>query len=119
MRVFCMKKENQFEFGKTVQDLLIFLALASCISTFSENAPAQEWPYYGGDAGGAKYSPLTQINRQNVKALRVAWTYHTGDLSTGDAYDRPVRSAFECTPLVVDGVMYITTPFARVIALEA
>jgi quinoprotein glucose dehydrogenase len=54
-----------------------------------------------------------------VRTLHEAWTYHTGDLSEGDAYDRPVRSAFECTPLVVDGVMYVTTPFARVIALQA
>jgi glucose dehydrogenase len=82
-------------------------------------ALAQEWPHYGGDAGGSKYSPLNEINRENVKKLQVAWTYHTGDVSQGDDYNLPTRSAFECTPLVVGGVMYITTPFARVIALEA
>jgi len=49
--------------------------------------------------------------------LKVAWTYHTGDVSDGSKY--PVRSAFEATPLVVDGVMYFTTPFSRVIALDA
>ena len=42
---------------------------------------AQEWPYFGADAGGTKYSPLKQINRGNVGSLRVAWTYHTGDVS--------------------------------------
>src|SRR5262245_34063196 len=78
---------------------------------------AQEWPYYGGDAGGMRYSPLTQINRSNVQRLQVARTYHTGDLSDGTIY--PVHSAFECTPLVVDGVMYLTTPFCRVIALDS
>ena len=78
---------------------------------------AQGWPYYGGDAGGMKYSPLTQINRSNVQQLQVAWTYHTGDLSDGTKY--PVLSAFECTPLVVDGTMYLTTPFCRVIALDS
>ena len=48
--------------------------------------------------------------------LRVAWTYHTGDLSDGSRW--PQRSAFEATPLVVEGVMYVTTPFSRLIALN-
>jgi quinoprotein glucose dehydrogenase len=77
---------------------------------------AAEWPYYGGDAGGSKYSPLRQINRSNVGRLRVAWTYHTGDVSDGST--NPTRSAFEGTPLVIDGVMYLTTPFCRLIALD-
>ncbi len=77
---------------------------------------AQEWPSYGGDPGNTKYSALQQINRGNVTQLKVAWTYHTGDISDGSKY--PVRSAFEATPLVVDGVMYVTTPFSRVIALD-
>ena len=78
---------------------------------------AQEWPHYGGDLAGRKYSALDQINRDNVGRLQVAWTYHTGDVSDGSQY--PVRSAFECTPLAVDGVLYLTTPFGRAIALEA
>ena len=78
---------------------------------------AQEWPHYGGDLAGRKYSALDQINRDNVGRLKVAWTYHTGDVSDGSQF--PVRSAFECTPLVVDGVLYLTTPFGRAIALEA
>ncbi|MEP7272992.1 MAG: hypothetical protein ABI882_15945, partial [Acidobacteriota bacterium] len=78
---------------------------------------AQEWPHYGGDVGGSKYSPLDSINRSNVGTLKVAWTFNTGDLSDGTTIS--ARSAFECTPLVVDGIMYLTTPFSRVIALEA
>ncbi len=78
---------------------------------------AQEWPHYGNDIGGSKYSPLKQINKQNVTRLKPAWTYHTGDISDGTTYS--VRSAFECTPLVVDGVMYVSTPFCRAVALEA
>ncbi len=77
---------------------------------------AQEWTTYGGDAGGTRYSPLKQINLSNVKDLKVAWEFHTGDISDGTEY--PAHSSFETTPLVVDGVMYITTPFSRVIALE-
>jgi quinoprotein glucose dehydrogenase len=64
-----------------------------------------------------KYSPLKQIDRSNVAQLRVAWTYHTGEVSDGTKY--PVRSAFETTPLVVDGVLYLTTPFNRLVALDA
>jgi len=77
----------------------------------------QAWPHYGADPGGTRYSPLDQINRENVKRLSVAWTYHTGDMSDGTIY--PTRSAFECTPIVIDRVMYISTPFSRVIALDA
>ena len=78
---------------------------------------AQEWRSYGGDAGGTKYSKLDQINRNNVAKLKVAWTYHTGDSSDGRT--NPSRSAFEATPLVVDGVMYVTTSFGRLVAIEA
>jgi quinoprotein glucose dehydrogenase len=79
--------------------------------------PAQEWPAYAGDSGGSKYSRLKQINRENVARLKIAWTYHTGDISDGSEY--PPRSAFEATPLVIDGVLYVTTPFSRLIALDA
>lgn len=80
-------------------------------------ATAQEWRYYAGEPGGSKYSSLDQINRTNVTQLKVAWTYHAGDFSDGKTYIS--KSAFEATPLVVDGVMYVTTPFCRLIALEA
>src|SRR5947209_6812752 len=79
-------------------------------------AGAQEWEFYGGDAGGMKYSPMKDINRDNVTRLRPAWIFHTGDISDGTRW--PTRSAFESTPLVLGGVMYVTTPFSRVIALD-
>jgi glucose dehydrogenase len=78
---------------------------------------AQEWRNYGGDPGGTRYSLLEQINKKNVTQLKVAWTHDTGDVSDGTEY--PTRSAFEATPLVVDGVLYLTTPFCRLIALDA
>ncbi len=78
--------------------------------------PAQEWRYYGGDAGGMKYSPLKQITPANVATLKPAWTFHTGELSDGKML--LTRTTFEATPLVVDGVMYLTTPFNRLIALD-
>ncbi|MFN0169262.1 MAG: pyrroloquinoline quinone-dependent dehydrogenase [Bryobacteraceae bacterium] len=78
---------------------------------------AQEWTHYGGDAGSTKFSSLKQIHRGNVGQLRVAWTYRSSDFSDGTKLT--VRSAFESTPLVIDGVMYFTTPFNRLIALDA
>src|SRR5574341_318543 len=102
--------------GRSLPVNKAFIIVLACL-WLAETSFAQEWPYYGGDAGGMRYSPLAQINRSNVKQLQVAWTYHTGDLSDGSKY--PTLSAFECTPLVVDGTMYLTTPFSRVIALEA
>ena len=76
-----------------------------------------EWRHWGNDAGGMKYSPLDQINKENVRQLKVAWTYDAGDFSDGSVY--PSRSAFEATPLVIDGVMYVPTAFHRLLALDA
>lgn len=77
--------------------------------------PADEWPSYGRDPGGQRFSPLTIINRENVGTLRVAWTYRTGDAYTPPR-GRP--TAFEATPLYVDGTLYLSTPVGRVIALD-
>jgi quinoprotein glucose dehydrogenase len=75
-----------------------------------------EWPNYGNDPGGMRHSSLSQINRENVSKLKVAWIYHTGDISEGK--DGRKRSGFETTPLLVDGKLFLTTPFNRVIALD-
>src|SRR5712672_3618919 len=80
------------------------------------SASDDDWPYYGHDAGGMRYSPLAQINRENVSRLKVAWTFDTGDVSDGQG--RRKRSGFETTPLLVDSTLYLTTPFNRVIALD-
>ena len=77
---------------------------------------ADDWPVYGHDTSSSRYSPLTDITRENVGQLRVAWTYHTGDISDGKGQRR--RSGFETTPIVVDGTLYLTTGFNRVIALD-
>lgn len=73
----------------------------------------REWRYYGGDPAYTRHSSLAQINSRNVQTLRVAWTHNTGD-----KMNRP-RTTMECTPIVVDGVMYITSPLLKVRALEA
>jgi len=75
-----------------------------------------EWPAYGRDAGGARYSPLSQVNRGNVGQLKIAWTYRTGaaDVKAASAGN----AAFESTPILVDGRLYLTTPYSRVITLD-
>ena len=93
-----------------------FLLWALWPNSFGQNAPAGDWPYYGGDAGGSRYSPLSGINRANVHQLKVAWTYHTGDISDGSQHSR--KSAFETTPIMVDGTLYFSTAFNRVVALD-
>jgi membrane-bound PQQ-dependent dehydrogenase (glucose/quinate/shikimate family) len=85
----------------------------------ARHACAQEWRSWGGDAGGTRFSALKQINRQNVGALMRAWTYHTGEVNRGNETDRHRVAPFETTPLVVDGVLYVSTPSNRVIALSA
>lgn len=76
-------------------------------------APSRDWPVTGGDPGNTRYSPLRQITRDNVTQLRLAWTYHTGDAP------RDGQSEIQATPVVVDGVLYTTTPALAVIALRA
>lgn len=80
-------------------------------------ARAEEWRYYGGDSGGMKYSSLRQIDRGNVGKLGIAWEFDTGEIGDGKT-EYPSRTAFECTPVVIDGVMYISTPFHRLIAID-
>ena len=79
----------------------------------SRGEPAADWRTTGGDAGNTRYSTLAQIDTANVSRLQVAWTFHTGDVAPG------ARSEIQATPIVVDGVMYTTTPALAVVALEA
>src|SRR5215471_12330102 len=72
---------------------------------------ATNWPNVFNDKAGTRYSPLDQINRSNVTNLSVAWRYHTADSRAG--------STIECTPIVIDGVMYLTTVTTKVVALDA
>jgi len=75
-----------------------------------------DWPVYGHDAGGARFSPLVQITRDNVAQLQVAWTYHAGIPDMSTMSHRP--PAFEVTPIVVDGTMYVITPTGIIAALD-
>ena len=74
-------------------------------------AADRDWPVYLGDAAGTHYSTLGQIDRTNVGRLRVAWTFHTGDAGP--------NSQIQCNPLIVDGVLYGSSPQLDLLALDA
>jgi glucose dehydrogenase len=97
---------------------VLLFALAACFTPAAFAQASLEWRAYGGDAGGQRFSPLKEITRENVARLERAWTYHTGEIDPAVKQGKD-GFAFQCTPLVVDGVMYLSTPLNRVVALDA
>ena len=93
----------------------LLLALLALLALQAPPTPA-DWPAYGRDPQGTRYSPATVITRANVARLEPAWMYRTGE--TGAAFKTDKPTSFEATPLVVGGVMYVGTPLGRVIALD-
>jgi quinoprotein glucose dehydrogenase len=90
----------------TLRFLLSVPAVLFCLP-----APAADWPVYGGGPENIRYSTLKQIDRGNVRNLKIAWTFDTGDAFKG--------SEMQCNPIIVEGVLYATTPKLRVVALDA
>jgi len=91
---------------------LPYLALIALIAT----AAPQDWPTYGADAGGTRYSALKQITRENVSKLQIAWTHHTGALQPETKLNE--KAAFEATPILFEGALYLSTPFNQIMALD-
>lgn len=84
----------------------------ACVTLNADNSsPYQSWETVGGDPGITRYSELDQINTSNVAQLEVAWTYNSGDARE--------RSTIQCNPIVVDGILYATTPNLDLVALDA
>ena len=88
----------------------ILVLVAGCASPKTDSV---DWRVIGGDPGNTRYSALNQIDTTNVAQLRVAWVYHTGDLPPDG------HGEIQATPIVVDGVLYTTTPALAVVALRA
>jgi quinoprotein glucose dehydrogenase len=78
-----------------------------------------EWRFYGGDQGSMKYSPLDQINRENVKNLKVAWSWDSPDLKILEQKSRLYTLGHEATPIMIGGVLYISTSLSQVAAIDA
>lgn len=82
----------------------------------ASSVPAQDWPAYARTQDGVRYSPLTQINEHNVKDLKVAWTYQTGDVKRSDD---PGELTNESTPIKIGNLLYTCTAHQILIALDA
>jgi glucose dehydrogenase len=78
------------------------------IKASHQNGPNIDWPSFGGDYTNQRFSHDSQITKDNVKNLSLAWQYDSG-----------VKASFQATPIVVDGIMYISLPFNHVVALNA
>ena len=87
---------------------LICLTQGVASGIASVRPTGDEWPAYGGQAAQDHYSSLSQINRENVKQLKIAWSFDTGE--TG---------SMETTPVIVGHVLYAYTPSLKVVALYA
>ncbi len=93
------------------------LATAALLITAAEKPGLVEWPWYAGDPTGNHYSPLATIHRGNVNQLALAWEWKSGEVPMVAKGIRP--GPFEATPLMIDGVAYLTTPYNKVVALDA
>lgn len=93
---------------------LTLMALLAGVQSASGDS---DWPAWGRDAGGSRFSPSMKITPQNVGDLEVAWTYRTGEL--GEGQPGRDRMAYESTPLMLDGVLFVTTPYGQVHAVDA
>ena len=97
----------------------IYAAAAIAIMlAFGTEALGQDagWPTYGNDPGGMRYSTAKQINRENVQKLTLAWSYRTGALD--EKTNLIEKAAFEATPILVEGKLFLSTPYDHVIALD-
>lgn len=100
--------------------LLALIFLISCTNKKSSESSimntGDNWPSYGGNKAGNRYSPLDQININNVKNLQLAWMYDARD-NAGDSTKR--QREIQCQPIVVNGILYGTTPDLNLFAVDA
>lgn len=98
---------------KRLLPVALLALITSCTFFESKNDDNAGWQVYGGSKKSQHYSSLTQIDTDNVKNLQVAWTYHTGDA------DAKAFSQIQCNPIIINGVLYCTSPRLKLIALDA
>ena len=103
---------------RSLRRLALLTLCAPCAATSplaaqhaAQQAAPTEWTAYGGDPGGSRYSPITQVDRGNVGRLVQAWVAHTGE-------NEPGNRSFEATPILVDGTLFLSTPLGKILALD-
>lgn len=88
--------------------------LTSCHTNYEIVVEAgDDWPAYSGGKGAAQYSPIDQINRENVQELKVAWKFATGDADPNN------KSQIQCNPIIIDGILYGSSPKLKIFAVDA
>jgi hypothetical protein len=92
---------------RVIPPTVLLVAVATLVAT-ARQGPMAEWPVYGGDPGGTKMSPLSDINHANVSRLAVAWEWQPGDEPLEEFGTRPGN--FQNTPLMIDNVLYVSMP---------
>ena len=95
---------------------MIVLAVAAPAGAQDRDATI-EWPYVGGDQAHTKFSPADRITAANVDRLEIVWEWEPNELPLSEYGTRP--GSFEATPLMIDGVLYLSTMYTRVVALDA
>ena len=106
-------------FAKLLQQLALFTAMMIAAAPLKADViddtrlkaaktDENNWLTYGRDYTNQRFSPLTAINKSNIKNLKPKWIYETG-----------IKATFQTSPIIADNVMYISTPFAHVVALDA
>src|SRR5882724_8324461 len=105
--------------SKIVSALFLVILCNSNAWAQKNNKSVNEWPAYGHDGGGSRFSPLDQVNDRNVSKLKVAWTFQTGELKTYEGTKAIEQAAFEATPIMIDNTLYFSTPTCRVFAVDA
>jgi quinoprotein glucose dehydrogenase len=89
--------------------------------TIIANAQQQKfgnWSFYGGDAGGNRYSSIKQVNDKNIGRLKQAWVFRTGELETYKGTNAIEKAAFEATPVLADNILFFSTPSSRIFAID-
>ena len=96
--------------------VIAFVAAAVHLGAQAPDGPI-EWPYVGGRQAHTKHSPAAQITRENVGQLRIAWQWDPNEMPMPELGIRP--SSFQATPIMIDNVLYLSTMYNRVAALDA
>ena len=96
---------------------LVFLSLFLGVFMAAQSSRQVEWLYYGSDQAGTRYSQLADINSTNVQQLHTVWQWKHWETPLKQYETTP--GFFEATPLMIDGVLYVTTPYNSIAALDA
>jgi len=101
-----------------VTSFVIVLLFVSTIGFHAQESDGLiEWPYVGADQDHTKYSPVDEITHDNVDELEIVWEWHPNEMPMPELGARP--GSFQATPLMIDNVLYISTMYNRVVALNA